>query len=520
MADDSFKALKDFAGFSDADVGTAGSTRFGLSLLGDKRANIERQRRRQKEEEKKDWWKDLIKGGVLKTAQWSVEEKAEEAEKKGYAAKVNYNNTLARAESIRAGKKARLEAKQTPLQYITEQYRAALTEQFQKNFPEVSMVGINTLIQEEASNLAEKSVGKYTDLENKAMQGPNIKTIDADYKKYADIPEDIGSFILESTKDWWEGDSEETINIRTKRATDALYKTELGDTLKSMRTSIDAYDLSTGEGYKLVAIINKAKKQGLWKGNVISNGIQTVTDEILSADKTKITSTTSVIAITQDLDTGGIIVDPNNIITVSTTEQPNDGAYLTATEVSNLLEMVDLDAFPEAYETIKTMLTPPKGEIRPLYSAQLEVLNYLLENPNHRKKNWQDIKAQDDAFYGWYSSKIQNETVKNKKGEEVPIGIFNKTDKIWEINPDYVTEAQNRELDEISQRAIFMEQGHLLDTPIYSSIEEYKNITALKNAGYKFLPDLIAPTGTSLYNEKYSSIIDKRKRKGRYNFSR
>lgn len=511
MADDSFKALKDFAGFSDADVGTAGSTRFGLSLLGDKRANIERQRRRQKKEEKKDWWRDLLKGGALKTAQWSVEEKAEEAEKKGYAAKVNYNNTLTRAESIRAGKKARLEAKQTPHEYITEQYRAAITEQFQKNFPEISMVGINTLIQEQASKLAEKSVDKYTDLENKAMQGPNIKTIDEDYKKYADIPEDIGSFVLESAKDWWEGDSEETINIRTKKATDALYNTEIGDTLKSMRTSIDAYDIVTSEGYKLIDIINKAKKQGLWKGNVITNGIQTVIDEVLSPDKTTIQSTTSVIAITQDPNTGGIMVDPNNIITVSTTEQPNDGAYLTATEVSNLLEMVDLDSFPEAYETIKTMLTPKKGEIRPLYSAQLEVLNYLLENENYRSKDWQDIKAQTDAFTGWYSSKIQNETVKNRNGQEVPIGIFNKTDKIWEINPDYVTEAQNRELDEISQRALFRKQGHLLDTPIYSSIEEYKNITALKNAGYKFLPDLIAPTGTSLYNEQEDLYNDWKK---------
>lgn len=512
MADDSFKALKDFAGFSDADVGTAGSTRFGLSLLGDKRANIERQRRRQKKEERKDWWKDLLREGALETAQWSVEEKAEEAEKKGYAAKVNYNNTLARAESIRAGRKARLEAKQTPLQYITEQYRAALTEQFQKNFPEISMVGINTLIQEEALKLAEKSVGKYTDLENKAMQGPNIKTIDEDYKKYADIPEDIGSFVLESVKDWWEGDSEETINIRTKKATDALYNTELGDTLKSMRTSIDAYDLVTSEGYKLIDIIKKAKKQGLWKGNVISDGIKIVTDEVLSPDKTTIQSTTSVIAITQDPNTGGIMVDPkHNKIVVSTTEQPNDGAYLTATEVSNLLEMVDLDTFPKAYNTVKTMLTPKKGEVRPLYSAQLEVLNYLLENENYRSKDWQDIKAQTDAFTGWYSSKIQNVTVENARGQEVPIGIWNPTDKMWEINPDYVTEAKKRGLDEISQRALFRKQGHLLDTPVYNSREEYENITALKNAGYKFLPDLIAPTGTSLYNKQEDLYIDWKK---------
>ena len=430
MADDSYKAVEDFIGFSDAEVGTAGSTKFGLSLLGDKRANIERQRKRKEDQEDQDWWKNLIKEGALKTAQWSVEEKAEEAEKKGYAAKVEYNNTLTRAESIRADRKARLAAKQSPLQYLTEQYRKEIASQFQTAYPEVSLVGVNTLIQKQAAELATKSVDKYIDLENKAMQGPNIKTIDADYKKYADIPDDVGSFILESAKDWWEGDSEETINIRTKKATDALYNTEIGDTLKSMRTSIDAYDLSTGEGYKLIDIINEAKKQGLWKGNVIPNGIQTVVEEVMSANKTKITSITSLVAITQDLDTGGIILDPNNTITVSTIEQPNDGAYLTATEVNNLLEMVDLDAFPEAYKTVKTMLTPKEGEVRPLYTAQLEVLNYLLENENYRSKDWQDIKAQTDAFTGWYSSKIQNETVKNKKGEEVPIGIFNQTDKI------------------------------------------------------------------------------------------
>ena len=51
----------------------------------------------------------------------------------------------------------------------------------------------------------------------------------------------------------------------------------------------------------------------------------------------------------------------------------------------------------------------------------------------------------------------------------------------------------------------------MLDTPVYNSREEYENITALKNAGYKFLPELIAPTGTSLYNKQEDLYIDWKK---------
>ena len=42
----------------------------------------------------------------------------------------------------------------------------------------------------------------------------------------------------------------------------------------------------------------------------------------------------------------------------------------------------------------------------------------------------------------------------------------------------------------------------MLDTTVYSDIEEYKNIADLKRAGYKFLPDLIAKTGTTQYNKQ------------------
>ena len=189
---------------------------------------------------------------------------------------------------------------------------------------------------------------------------------------------------------------------------------------------------------------------------------------------------------------------------------PPAGTYLTNQEVQDVLEMVDLDAFPEVYERITTMLTPEEGEVRPFYTAQFEVIDWLLKNPKYRKKNWTDIKAEAEAFNLWYSSKIQNVKVKNNRGKIVPIGTFNRDLKIWEINPEYVEEAQALNLDELNQRKIFRQQGDLFETEEPQDITpEFQTLANIIDAGGIPFEDVISKkTLTQQQEELYSEFIE------------
>ena len=190
------------------------------------------------------------------------------------------------------------------------------------------------------------------------------------------------------------------------------------------------------------------------------------------------------------------------------------GTYLTNEEVQDIIGMVDLDAFPEVYEKITTMLTPEEGEVRPFYTAQFEVIDWLLKNPKYRKKNWTDIKAEAQAFQLWYSSKIQNVKIKDKRRNKiVPIGTFNRDLKIWEINPEYVEEAQDLGLDELSQRKIFRQQGDLFETGQPQDITpEFQTLANIIDAGGIPFEDVISkknvmPQQEELYSEFIEDIL-------------
>ena len=195
---------------------------------------------------------------------------------------------------------------------------------------------------------------------------------------------------------------------------------------------------------------------------------------------------------------------------------PEAGTYLTQTEVKEILEQADLNN-PMVYEKITTMLTPEEGEVRPFYTAAFEVIDYLLKNPDARAKDWSAIKAEAEAFKYWYSSKIQNVTIENDRGKIVPIGILNQFDKVWEINPEYVEEAQALGLDELSQRRIFREQGNLFDkdeqpNQLDTSPEFSTRSTILKQKGGKSFNEIIDPTllpSGSKQEEMYNEFVEK-----------
>ena len=190
------------------------------------------------------------------------------------------------------------------------------------------------------------------------------------------------------------------------------------------------------------------------------------------------------------------------------------GTYLTNEEVQDIIAMVDLDAFPEVYEKITTMLTPEEGEVRPFYTAQFEVIDWLLKNPKYRKKNWTDIKAEAQAFQLWYSSKIQNVKIEDKRRNKiVPIGTFNRDLKIWEINPEYVEEAQALGYDELNQRKIFRQQGDLFETGQPQDITpEFQTLANIIDAGGIPFEDVISkknvmPQQEELYSEFIENIL-------------
>jgi hypothetical protein len=201
---------------------------------------------------------------------------------------------------------------------------------------------------------------------------------------------------------------------------------------------------------------------------------------------------------------------------------PPAGTYLTNTEVQDILGMVDLDSFPEAYERITAMLTPKEGEVRPFYTAQFEVIDWLLKNPKYRKKNWTEIKAEAEAFKLWYSSKLQDVVVniggkENNKGEmvggkDVALGTFNRDLKIWEVNPDYVEEAKALGLDELNQRKIFRQQGDLFNrgqgpqdiTP------EFETLANIIKSGFKPIDEALPKqqTFTKVQQDRYDEFVE------------
>ena len=398
---------------------------------------------------------------------------ANQAFKKGY-----YEDLLTRAETIRTQDATRLASGVTRLQYLENTRFTLLSKQAAETMPQANLALVQRSLREQAKKYAKDNIKEYTALIEKVSSIPSFEDLDRDYEAYSDIPRDGTDWIIKGVKNVVKGQTKETIEAEGKKSRDAFYNSPVLKKYEGIADSIKNYEALTGKGDDILKILEQAEKDQLIKGKIIPELTKQIS-EIVESPITGIKKTITNISIARvDPKTNDIFYEKK---TLGESKELTGDAIMSTTDMDTFIETIK----PKYRDTARDLLSKNGGTREDYFafikwrSADYEVLDV----------DWQDEKAIDAAFTGWYSTQIKY--AEDENGSALARRIGNT--EVYEIRPNKQLEAKELGLDEKTMRAQFSLEGSKASQS-YDDPEEALSVSKLLDDKYLPIDKLITDT--------------------------
>lgn len=333
--------------------------------------------------------------------------------------KAQYNNWNSRGEEIRGYEEQRIANKMTEEEYLKQLYAGQIRTQLEGKYgKDINYNLLNGYIDSSAETLAAKGVNEYKTALKASLELPTFNSqVDANgetsfdkfYSRYGTAPKTLGGVISKGVSDMFKRETDETIEFKNKKAKDNLYGTQFYSKYGEFGSAIEAYDIATGRGNVLQNIVDQAKKEGKWKNTLDLKDAKI--DRDITVKNGKLVTEDFLIVPEVDLETGNLLVRPQNRINVSTEIITDKDSIVPLSNVENLTK--DLRA---SFRNSEGELINPQVEISkilfkdsdvPTRAKYGEALQLLLENPLWTKPDFQDAKNKEEAFERYRNRIIQ-----------------------------------------------------------------------------------------------------------------
>ena len=424
---------------------------------------------------------------------------ANQSFKKGY-----YEDLLTRAETIRTQDATRLASGKTRLQYLEETRFALLSKQAAETMPQADLALVQRSLREQAKKYANNNIKEYTALVEKMSSIPSFENLDKDYEAYSDIPRNGMDWIMKGVKNAVKGQTKETIEAEGKKSRDAFYNSPMLKKYENIANSIKNYEALTGKGDDILKVLKQAEKDQLIKGKIIPE-LTKQTTEIVESPITGIKKTVTNMSIARvNPKTGDIFYEKKSL---GESKELTGDAIISASDMDTFLETVK----PEHQDTARELLSK-NGGTRQDYFA---FIDWRSKNYEVLNVNWQDEKAIDAAFPGWYSSQIKYAEDEKESSLSRQIGSTG----VYEIRANKREDAARLGIDEKTMRAQFSLEGSK-SSQSYADPVEALNVSTLIDDNYlpieklitntDYLDTILGQTGvlTSAFNKTINSSTD------------
>ena len=333
--------------------------------------------------------------------------------------KSQYNNWNSRGEQIRGYETQRIANKMTEEEYLKQLYSGQIRTQLEKKYgPDINYNLLNGYVDSQAETLAASGVDEYKTALKASLELPTFSSqVDANgetdfdkfYKRYGSAPTNLNGVISKRVSSMFKRETDETIEFKNKKAKDNLYGTQFYSKYGDFGSAIESYDIATGRGGVLQAIVDQAKKDGKWKNTLDLKDAKI--DRDITVKNGKLVTEDFLIVPEIDTETGNLLVRPQNRLNVSTEIITDKNSIVPLGNVENLTK--DLRA---NFRNSNGELINPQVEISkilfkdsdvPTRANYGEALQLLLENPLWTKLDFQDAKNKEEAFERYRNRIIQ-----------------------------------------------------------------------------------------------------------------
>ena len=333
--------------------------------------------------------------------------------------KAQYNNWNSRAEEIRGYEEQRIANKMTEEEYLKQLYSSQIRTQLEGKYgKDINYNILTPYIDSQAGTLAAGGVDEYKTALKASLEIPAFSSeVDNDgetsfdkfYKRYGSAPKTLGGVIFKGVSNMFKKETDETIEFKNKKAKDNLYGTQFYSKYGDFGSAIESYDIATGRGGVLQDIVDQAKKDGKWKNTLDLKDAKI--DRDITVKNGKLVTEDFLIVPETDLETGNLLVRPQNRLNVSTEIITDKDSIVPLGNVENLTK--DLRA---SFRNSNGELINPQVEISkilfkdgdvPTRTNYAEAFQLLAKNPLWTKPDFQDAKNKEEAFERYRNRRIQ-----------------------------------------------------------------------------------------------------------------
>jgi len=333
--------------------------------------------------------------------------------------KSQYNNWNSRGEQIRGYETQRIANKMTEEEYLKQLYAGQIRTQLEGKYgKDINYNLLNGYVDSQAETLAASGVDEYKTALKASLELPTFSSqVDANgetdfdkfYKRYGSAPTNLNGVISKRVSSMFKRETDETIEFKNKKAKDNLYGTQFYSKYGDFGSAIESYDIATGRGGVLQAIVDQAKKDGKWKNTLDLKDAKI--DRDITVKNGKLVTEDFLIVPETDLETGNLLVRPQNRLKVSTEIVTDKDSIVPIGNIENLTK--DLRA---SFRNSNGDLINPQVEINKILFKDGDVptrVNYaeafklIAENPLWTKPDFQDAKNKEEAFERYRNRIIQ-----------------------------------------------------------------------------------------------------------------
>jgi len=452
-----------------------GDVKFAQTQIDTSRAYKEKQAKKQESFAKKLQGVNILAKG----ANYLINQRADALEQNQSFKKASYETMIKRAEGIRAQDAERLKAGTSQLDYLTNNIYSKLITQIQEDSPLADISLAKKAFRKEAQTLAKTKLADYKEMIDTANNFGSFEDFEKDYGKASGIPRSIFGWMTSGVKNVVRGETPESIAYKAGKEKDALYGTDLFDKFKNLEESFTAYDARTNSPLNVGKILERAEKDDLIKGKIFKEGVKVTTNSTTSRGTT--TTTDTLIIPRFDKNTGEIVSNSKNNITLDTTISKTKDGYLDTSSISALLKQMK----PEFQQELSAIIY--KGGTPTIENSDLAI-QFMSTNPAMMAIDWTDQNNKAKAFPVWYSNKIKYAGFVNDKGKFVSISKPSFLVKgTFEIDPRYKDKAVELGYDESSAYDAFAEMGDaaLVGASSYATANDALTLGSLIDDDYQ-----------------------------------
>jgi hypothetical protein len=417
---------------------------------------------------------------VIKGASFLIDRNAEKLDADMIPQKAKYQALNTSAANWRTQEQERIESGKSVMDYLSDMYYEDLETQAAEDYGYLNKSQYAKALREQADILAKSNVDEYQALIKAANNIPTFEDFTEFYEDQADIPRNLFSWITKGAKKVFKRETEDTLKIKNAKANDALYGTKMFDKYKNLSSSIHAYELATGKGKELTAIIDGLH---LKTGGAMAEFTKEVEGSpVYDYEKGTITKEKSIwVATSKPNGTPEYLPQNKHLVSTSVKLMTDDEkGFLSEEAIKNLLSEVKIE-----YRGQITDILYPDSTGKVTASQVAMARKYLGENTYMYDIDGSNMKSIEDGFEKYQSSrimfmKIDNNGIMNyQEGYDestgIRIAIDPDMDGIYSFDPSQRDRAEAAGLTSDSLRSEFTNK--VLGQTAQPDVDPFMNAT-------------------------------------------